>query len=38
MGGEDEEVVMVAGVVFEQVRAHVCVCVPVSEVQVLSES
>lgn len=26
MGGENEEVVMVAGVVFEQVRAHVCVC------------
>lgn len=40
MEGEDEEVVMVAGVVFEQVCvcACVCACLSVSEVQVLSES
>lgn len=46
MEGEDEEVVMVAGVVFEQACVTVCVCVYVcmrtgllvSEVQVLSES
>lgn len=37
MEGEDEEVVMVAGVMFEDVCVPtcVCVCVPVSEVQVL---
>lgn len=33
MEGEDEEVVMVASVMFEDVC--VCVCAPVSEVQVL---